>query len=131
MWVEEALKNAWGLFSSMDRDVDGPGLSGVSEGLADLIDPVGGGSVRSCGMGASGSKDSGVVAWGELEVTDDAFHVAGVNAHEACVPADPELVADVFGWDFVIGAVEFDVAVSVNGALAFLVVGKGLVWEWA
>ena len=123
--VDEALEDAWGLFGLVDGDVDGPALSGVSEVFLHLVDPMGGGAMGRCGVGASGAKDSGVVARFEFEVAYDGFHVGVVDADEASVPADPELVADVFGWDFVVGTVEFDVAVTMDGALGFLEVVKG------
>ena len=58
-------------------------------------------------------------------MTYNGLHVSVEDAHEACVPTDPELMADVFGWDFVVGPGEFDVAVAVDGALSFLEVVKG------
>ena len=123
--VDEALENAWGLSRSMDRDVDGPALGGVSKVLLHLVDPMGGGAVRRCGMSATGAEDAGVVAGFEFEMAYDGVHVGVVDADKASVPTDPELVSDVFGWDFVVGTAEFDIAVSMDGALGFLEIAEG------
>jgi hypothetical protein len=42
----------------------------------------------------------------------------------ATVPSDPDLVADEFGWNFVISACHFDVTVAMDTALGFLEAGK-------
>ena len=57
-------------------------------------------------------------------MTDDDLHVGVVDAHDAGVPADPKLVTEILGWDFVVSAREFDVAVAMDDALSFLEVVK-------
>jgi len=52
------------------------------------------------------------------------FHLLVEDAHRATVPSDPDLVADEFGWNFVISACHFDVTVAMNTALGFLEAGK-------
>ena len=56
--VEESLKNAWGLFGTMNGDVDGPALSGVSKVFLHLVDPMGGGAIGCRWVSATGSENA-------------------------------------------------------------------------
>ena len=82
------------------------------------------------GMGTTASKNAGVVAWLEFEVANDGPHFSFVDAYDASIPADPELVADGFGWDFVVREGEFYVIIAMDGASAFSELAEGLGRQW-
>lgn len=63
-----------------------------------------------------------------LPATNVATHLQ--HADGAAVPARPDLVADVFGRHFVVGAGDFDVAVAARGAPGFLVAGEEACGQW-
>ena len=96
------MQDAWSLFGPMNGDVDRPVLGGVSEVLLNLVDPVGCCAIGGGWMGASGTEDPRVVPWLKFEMANDDLHVRVADAHQPCVPSDPELVTDVFGWDLVV-----------------------------
>src|SRR5512141_1004951 len=51
------------------------------------------------------------------------------DAHLATIPAHPDHLADVFGWNGIIGLIDLDITVPVNGALAFLKTREEIRWQ--
>src|SRR5215469_2814353 len=52
------------------------------------------------------------------------FHLLVEDSDRATVPSDPDLVADEFGWNFVISPCHFHITVTMDTALGFLEAGK-------